>query len=81
MNEKPTLMTGASASADFITMTDTEVTLDHSLSFYVGDSTSLQSRLLIAYGVTIHFSKPMPCWWWRFWQWLLLGWRWDKEVT
>ena len=23
---------------------------------------------------------PKPCWWWRMWQWILLGWKW-VEVT
>lgn len=38
-------------------------------------------RLRLVDGFEICFAKPMPCRWWRFWQWLLLGWRWDKEVT
>jgi len=33
--------------------------------------------LRIIDGFEIRFHKPMPCRWWRFWQRLLLGWRWD----
>jgi len=27
-------------------------------------------------GFEINFSHEMPNWWWRFWQFILLGWRW-----
>ena len=28
-------------------------------------------------GLTINNVKPKPNLWWRFWQWLLLGWEWE----
>lgn len=28
--------------------------------------------------VTITFTKSKPNWWWRMWQFLLLGWRWEN---
>jgi len=28
--------------------------------------------------VTIQYEKPMPNWWWRMWQYLLLGFKWTK---
>lgn len=27
-------------------------------------------------GFEIRFAHTMPNWWWRFWQFVLLGWRW-----
>ena len=36
-----------------------------------------QSCLHLVAGFEVAFAKPMPCRWWRFWQWLLLGWRWE----
>lgn len=36
-----------------------------------------QSRLSIADGMLLfELTQPLPCRWWRFWQWALLGWRW-----
>lgn len=29
--------------------------------------------------IEFHFHKPKPNWWWRMWQYLLLGWRWKNE--
>jgi hypothetical protein len=26
----------------------------------------------------IHGAEPPPNRWWRFWQWALLGWRWER---
>jgi len=26
--------------------------------------------------IRFNFTRRKPCLWWRFWQWLLLGWRW-----
>lgn len=37
-----------------------------------------QSHLIIVDGFYIEFNHPMPCAFWRFWQWVLLGWRWEK---
>ena len=33
--------------------------------------------LRIIDGFEIRLTRPMPCRWWRFWQRLLLGWRWE----
>jgi len=30
-------------------------------------------------GFEIHFSHDKPNWWWRAWQFLLLGWKW-KDI-
>lgn len=27
---------------------------------------------------SISYEKERPSWWWRMWQYLLLGWRWTK---
>lgn len=37
----------------------------------------VQSELVINYGFSVTFFAPKPNWWWRLWQWLLLGWRWE----
>ena len=26
--------------------------------------------------LAFHLTCRMPCWWWRMWYWLLLGWKW-----
>lgn len=26
--------------------------------------------------IRFEFPKRMPCWWWRLWYWVLLGWTW-----
>jgi len=36
-----------------------------------------KSELLIHNGgFRIQFTRRKPCRWWRFWYWVLLGWRW-----
>lgn len=42
------------------------------------DSYKPKSRLHITPGLALYSLSPMPNRWWRFWQWLLLGWRWSK---
>jgi hypothetical protein len=37
-----------------------------------------RSRLHIHRGTCFMFNTPPPCTWWRFWQRVLLGWRWEK---
>lgn len=37
-----------------------------------------QSRLTVNEGLRIDFPVAQPNAWWRFWQWLLLGWRWEN---
>lgn len=34
-----------------------------------------KTALYITPGFEVH-GLPMPNWWWRMWQFLLLGWRW-----
>ena len=38
-----------------------------------------KSRLTINTNFTIDFISEMPNAWWRFWQWLLLGWKWEGK--
>ena len=39
--------------------------------------TAIKSRLIVNdFSYTSYLNRPN--WWWRFWQWLLLGWRWEK---
>jgi hypothetical protein len=35
-----------------------------------------KSALTIFPGVDFRFPREMPNWWWRMWQFVLLGWRW-----
>lgn len=30
-------------------------------------------------GIAVVMNFPMPNRWWRLWQWVLLGWRWDRK--
>lgn len=30
-------------------------------------------------GTSIAMSGTRPNWWWRWWQWALLGWRWEEK--
>lgn len=32
----------------------------------------------IAHDFFINTETPQPNWWWRFWQWVLLGWKWKS---
>ncbi len=36
------------------------------------------SVLTINNNLQINFYSPPPNWWWRMWQWLLLGWKWKR---
>lgn len=37
-----------------------------------------KSTLLInGNSIRFNFTDKKPCAWWRFWQWLLLGWKWE----
>lgn len=38
--------------------------------------TNEQSSLTITQGFVIGFEAKRPNWFWRMWQYLLLGWRW-----
>ena len=35
-----------------------------------------RSVLNIRGDLEMHFLAPKPNWWWRFWQWALMGFRW-----
>jgi len=38
-----------------------------------------KSELIIGESlITVRQKKDMPCLWWRFWYWALLGWTWRK---
>jgi hypothetical protein len=37
-----------------------------------------KSRLILNCGYQILFEEPIPNRFWRFWQWFLLGWKWQK---
>ena len=37
-----------------------------------------QARLELVAGLTFEYAHPQPNWWWRMWQWVLLGWKWEK---
>ena len=50
------------------------------LTIHTGDGGAPQSRLRIANCVSITFTEPMPCRWWRFWQRVLLGWTWEEAT-
>jgi hypothetical protein len=39
---------------------------------------AFRSRLTINIDLALSFTRPMPCRWWRLWQWILLGWKWEK---
>lgn len=36
-----------------------------------------KSRMTPVPGFTIDFAHKKPNWWWRTWQYLLLGWKWE----
>jgi len=36
-----------------------------------------KAQVEIAPDYFIKTETPQPNWWWRFWQWLLLGWKWE----
>lgn len=38
------------------------------------------SELTIAPGFLVSTDSDIPNWWWRMWQFLLLGWRWRRIV-
>ena len=35
-----------------------------------------KSELVINSSLHVQFEKPMPCRWWRFWQWVFFGFEW-----
>ena len=37
-----------------------------------------KSALLILDLIRVESHEPPPNFWWRFWHWLLLGWRWER---
>lgn len=39
---------------------------------------STKSVLYVNTELQFHFTYPRPNWWWRMWQWILLGWKWEK---
>lgn len=45
-------------------------------TFY--ESQFFRSRLIINENLQINFPTEMPNRFWRFWQWVLLGWRWES---
>lgn len=36
-----------------------------------------QVRVMIGPNFEVSHNGPKPNWWWRLWQWALLGWRWE----
>lgn len=44
------------------------------LSLYVSD----KSKLTIHRDLHISFAKDPPNIWWRFWQWVMFGFKWTK---
>jgi len=40
--------------------------------------TVYKSRLLVAGELRFGFERCLPNWWWRFWQWVFFGFRWEK---
>jgi hypothetical protein len=38
----------------------------------------VRSVLYITPRFSIHHTTPRPNRWWRFWYWVLLGWRWKR---
>ncbi len=41
----------------------------------------IRSHLVIHDGFEVNFPKEMPGPWYRFWYWILLGWKWREERT
>ncbi|MDD5517879.1 MAG: hypothetical protein PHV98_00825 [Candidatus Omnitrophica bacterium] len=41
---------------------------------------SYKSKLVLMPEFSIMFVTKKPNWWWRFWQWFLLGWRWEDVI-
>lgn len=37
-----------------------------------------RSTLYFTPNIAISSPHPPPNWWWRWWQWALLGWRWER---
>lgn len=37
-----------------------------------------KSTLWLAEACCFHFAKPKPNWWYRLWQRVLLGWKWEE---
>lgn len=49
-------------------------------TFHFTPASDRQALLWITPDACIHCPESKrPCAWWRFWQWLLLGWRWTVE--
>ena len=46
--------------------------------FSIGPGPKYQSRLIMHEGFVFEFQEPMPSDWWRFWQYVLFGFRWEK---
>jgi len=42
------------------------------------DLTRTMAVLHVSPSFIIHCAHPPPHWWFRFWQRLLLGWRWER---
>jgi hypothetical protein len=45
----------------------------------VNDINDIKSTLIPVEGFNIEFPHPQPNWWWRMWQYILLGWKWMGE--
>lgn len=41
---------------------------------------SRHHTLVINDNLLLKVFEKRPNWWWRMWQWLLLGWRWEDET-
>lgn len=37
-----------------------------------------RSVLIVNEGLRFYFFQEWPKWFWRFFQWLLLGWKWER---
>lgn len=47
-------------------------------TFYVVQRHITKSRLEIAPRVFMEFNEETPCFWFRIWQRIFLGWKWTK---
>lgn len=55
---------------------DSEITEDSNL--FCISQPEYEATLTISPGFEIHFTHNKPNWWWRMWQFILLGWRWQS---
>lgn len=51
---------------------------DLNSGFYKINCNTPLSKLYITKNVVYHFTYKKPNLWWRFWQYTLLGWKWEN---